>query len=227
MGEKQKSTLWLRWVAANTLGEIIGLGGTFSVGALAISRLGDQPGVLFVLVSFLVAVFSGAIEATIVGLAQWWAMHPWFQTITRRAWWTATLIGALIAYVLGYLPSTIMHLGEQAAQTQPASSSQGAEPAQWIILLLAAGLGVVAGAMLSFAQWLALRKLVKGAGWWIPANMLAWMVGMPLIFWGIDAAQKGQPVWQAVLIMAGVLCLAGAVVGGIHGLFLVRLADQK
>ncbi len=203
MGGKQKSTLWLRWVAANTLGEIFGLGGTFAVGALAISRLGDQPGVLFVVISFLVAVFSGAIEATIVGFAQWWAIHPWFQTITRRAWWTATLIGALIAYVLGYLPSTIMHLGEQAAQAQPAAASQGAEPAQWVILLLAAGLGVVAGAMLSFAQWLVLRKRVKGAGWWIPANMLAWMVGMPLIFWGIDAAQKGQPVWQGSIDFGG------------------------
>jgi hypothetical protein len=56
--------------------------------------------------------------------------------------------------------------------------------------------------------------------------MLAWMVGMPIIFWGIDAAQKGQPVWQALLLMAGVLFLAGAVVGGIHGLFLVRLASS-
>ena len=115
MGDTRKRTLWLRWVAANALGEIFGLGGTFAVGALVISRLGDLPGVIFVLVSFLIAVLSGAIEATIVGLAQWWAMHPWFQAISRRAWWSATLVGALVAYVLGYLPSTIMNLSEQAA----------------------------------------------------------------------------------------------------------------
>ncbi len=219
-----KRTLWLRWVAANALGETFGLGGTFAVGALALSRLGSQPGVMIVLVSFLIAVLSGAIEATIVGLAQWWAMHPWFPAITRRAWWSATLVGALLAYVLGYLPSTIMNLGEQTAQAQPAASAAVAEPAQWIVMLLAAGMGVVAGAMLSFAQWLALRKKVAHAGKWIPANMLAWMAGMPVIFWGIDAAQKGQHVWQAVLLMVGVLCLAGTVVGGIHGLFLVNLA---
>jgi hypothetical protein len=81
--------------------------------------------------------------------------------------------------------------------------------------------------VLSFAQWLVLRKKVKQAGWWIPANMLAWLVGMPIIFWGIDAAQKGQPPLQAVLLLAGVLCLTGAVVGAIHGAFLIKLANPS
>jgi len=222
-----KRTLWLRWVAANALGETFGLGGTLAVGVLALSRLGNQSGVLIALVSFLIAVLSGAIEATIVGLAQWWAMHPWFPAITRWAWWTATLVGALAAYVLGYLPSTIMNLGEQVQSASESAAASAAEPAQWIVLLLAAGMGLAGGALLSFAQWLVLRKKVAYAGWWIPANMLAWMVGMPIIFWGIDAAQKGQPVWQALLLMIGVLCLAGAVVGGIEGLFLVKLASSN
>jgi hypothetical protein len=54
--------------------------------------------------------------------------------------------------------------------------------------------------------------------------MLAWSAGMPIIFWGIDAAQKGQPLLQMVLLFAGCLFLSGAVVGGIHGAVLVRLA---
>jgi len=120
------------------------------------------------------------------------------------------------------MPSTIMSLGEQTSQTAAA-----AEPEQWIVLLLAAGLGLVGGAVLSFAQWLALRKTTRGAGIWIPANMLAWMLSMPLIFWGIDAAQKVQPVYQTVLILAGVLLLAGAVAGAVHGLFLVRIAERN
>jgi len=215
-----RQTLLLRWVVANAVGELFGLGATFAVGVLVMSRLENQAGVGIVLFSFLVAVASGAIEATLVGLAQWWAMHPGFPTITRRAWWQATLMGALVAYVLGYLPSTLMSLGEQASQ------APAAEPPQWIMLLFAAGLGAVAGAVLSFAQWLAMRKKVERAGWWIPANMLAWLVGMPIIFWGIDAAQKGQPPLQAVLLLAGVLFLTGAVVGAIHGAFLVRLAGQ-
>lgn len=220
MSSQARRALWLRWVSANAFGELFGLGGTLAVGGYLISQLEIQSAIGFVLISFLIAVLSGAIEASVVGLAQWWAMHPWLGAITRRAWWQATLVGALLAYVLGYLPSTFMNLDEQTSQA-PAS-----EPAQWIILLLAGGLGMVAGAVLSFAQWLALRKRVERAGWWIPANMLAWLAGMPIIFWGIDAAQKGQPFLQAALLVCSVLLLTGAVVGAIHGAFLVWMAGE-
>jgi hypothetical protein len=215
-----KRTLWLRWVGANGIGEMFGLGLTFAVGVTIISRLGDQQNVLSILIAFLVAVASGVIEATVVGLAQWWAMHPWFPMIQRIAWWLATLVGALMVYVLGYLPSTLMSLGEQTTQSQ----APVAEPAQWMVLILAAGLGVVGGAVLSFAQWLTLRKNVSRAALWMPANMLAWMVGMPIIFWGIDVAQKLSGMGWVVLFIAGVLLLTGLVVGAIQGAFLVRLA---
>jgi hypothetical protein len=57
--------------------------------------------------------------------------------------------------------------------------------------------------------------------------MLAWLVGMPLIFWGIDAAQKLDGLFWLILVMAGVLLLTGLVVGAIHGIFLVRLAKLE
>jgi hypothetical protein len=223
MSSTDKRTLWLRWVAANGLGEMFGLGLTLAVGALVITRLGDQGGVSAILLSFLVAVASGAIEATVVGLAQWWAMHPWFPVIARRSWWFATLVGALLAYVLGYLPSTLMSLGEQASQ----SSASAVEPAQWIVLLLAAGLGAVGGAVLSFAQWFTMHKKVARAYVWIPANMLAWMVGMPIIFWGIDIAQKIDGLPWMILFITGILLVTGLVVGAIHGAFLVRIAEAE
>jgi hypothetical protein len=121
------------------------------------------------------------------------------------------------------MPSTLMSLGEQTSQSQ----ATVAEPAQWIVLLLAAGLGAVGGAVLSFAQWLTMRKKVARAFLWIPANMLAWMVGMPIIFWGIDAAQRVSGLFWVILFTAGVLLLTGLVVGAIHGAFLVRLANSK
>ena len=175
-----RKSLWLRWVGVNALGEALGLGLTFAVGYAAIMNFQDQVGVAVVLINFLVAVASGGIEATIVGLAQHWAMAPWVPNIARRDWWLATLVGALLAYVLGYLPSTLMDLAEQAAP----STASIAEPSQIVVLLLAAGLGVVGGAVLSFAQWQVLRGKVHRAGLWIPANMLAWLFGMPVIFWG-------------------------------------------
>jgi hypothetical protein len=223
MNSRTSSTLWLRWVAANGLGEMFGLGLTFAVGVVVISSLGNQQSVSVILMTFVVAVASGAIEATFVGLAQWWAMHPWFPVIGRAAWWFATLVGALMAYVMGYLPSTLMSLGEQASQTQ----TPGAEPDQWLVLLLAALLGAVGGAVLSFAQWLTMRHKIQGSSIWIPANMLAWMVGMPIIFWGIDVVQKMNGLFWLILMMAGVLMLTGSVVGAIHGFFLTRLVKTE
>ena len=214
----RKNQLWARWTLANAFSEMIGLGLTFAITGLFFSSLGEQNSAGSILLSFAVAVLSGAVEATFVGLAQWWAMQPWFPSMERSAWWRGTLIGALIAYVLGYLPSTLMSMGEAASSTAPV-----AEPAQWIVLLLAAGMGAVGGVVLSFAQWLAMR----GKGIWIPANVLAWLFGMPVIFWGIDLAFKMSALWQSVVVMATTLFVAGAVVGAIHGLFLMRLADKN
>ena len=219
MTDKQ---LWTHWTLANAFSEMIGLGLTFAITGLYFSSSGEGTTFTGILLSFVVAVASGAVEATFVGLAQWWAMRPRFPSIGRYEWWRGTFIGALVAYVLGYLPSTIMSMGEAAGSSGPA-----AEPPQWAVLLLAAGMGAVGGAVLSFAQWLVLRKKVHPAGIWIPANMLAWTFGMPVIFWGIDMAFKMSMVWQSVMLMAGTLFVAGAVVGAIHGLFLIRLVDNS
>ncbi len=214
--------LWYRWIIANAFGELFGLGLTFIITGLAFSKLDSQHTITSILLSIVFATASGAVEATVVGLAQWWAMHPWFPAIERFAWWRGTLIGALIAYVLGYLPSTLMSMGEATASNAPV-----AEPPQWIVLLLAAGMGAIGGAVLSFAQWLAMRGTVRRAGRWIPANMLAWTFGMPVIFWSIDLAFKMSALWQSGLVMAGTLLTAGVIVGAIHGWFLVSLVEEK
>jgi hypothetical protein len=215
-----KKHLWLRWTVANGLAELLGLGATFATIGLLVSRI-DTGRITGILLTFALTVASGAIEATLVGLAQWWTMHPAFPKIKRFAWWRATLIGALLGYVLGYLPSTLMSMGGTAAQAAQT------EPPQWLTLLLAAGLGAAAGAVLSFAQWLVLRRQAKRAGSWIPANMLAWACGMPLIFEGMDLAFKQSAAWQSVLVIGAAILLAGLVVGAIHGRFLVRMDEKK
>lgn len=218
--DDRRNVLWLRWTIANACSELVGLGATFATIGLLSSKI-DTQHLSGILLSFAIAISSGAIEATIVGLAQWWAMHPWFPMIGRFAWWRATLIGALLGYVLGYLPSTLMSMGEVATQTPQA------EPPGWVTLLLAAGLGAVAGVVLSFAQWIVLRGRVKRAGLWVPANLLAWAFGMPVIFWGMDIAFKQIEVWQSILVVGGTILLAGLIVGAIHGRFLVMLVEKE
>jgi hypothetical protein len=150
-------------------------------------------------------------------------MAPWFPRISRFGWWLATLVGALAAYVLGYLPSTIISLSQTITEAPPTA----VEPPQTIVLLLAVGLGIVAGAVLSFAQYLVLRGKVSRAGWWIPANMLAWAIGMPIIFGAIDLAFKLPEVWQSTSLMVFALLGVGAIVGAIHGAVLVTIAGAQ
>lgn len=212
--------LWLKWVAANAVGEMIGLGTTFAVLGLGLSAASGISGILGILLGYGLAIITGILEATVVGWAQWRVINPWLPKITFKAWWGATLIGALIAYCLGYLPSTIMSLQDQSTQTA------AVEPEQWVILLLAAGMGLGGGLVLSYFQWRVLRKHVDGARVWLPANMLGWILGMPLIFWGIDMVQKIEDPALQILFIAGALLVTGAIVGAVHGIFLVQLVKQ-
>ncbi|MBD2081798.1 hypothetical protein [Leptolyngbya sp. FACHB-17] len=86
-----------------------------------------------------------------------------------------------------------------------------------------------AGVLLAFAiaQWWVLQGKVSNARLWIPANMLAWAVGMPVIFWGMDLAFKMTTTWQLVCVIGSTLLAAGAIVGLIHGRFLMVLSQAK
>ncbi len=211
--------LWLRWVLANSLGEMIGLGLTLASIYASFTWLGEGQNISAILAGTGLMVATGAIEGTILGLAQWTAMHTYFPTIRLRAWVLATLAGALVAWAFGSLPSTLMSLNAKAANTP----SKAQEPETWLMLLLAAGMGAVLGLVLSFFQWLVLRRHVPQAWTWLPANSLAWLAGMPIVFWAIGLIQEGMQLLLAILALAACLIATGAVVGAIHGVFLVRL----
>ena len=175
-----------RWVAANALGELVGLGGTGLIGFAYYRYAGEPAGVPAVLAAFGVAVGSGVVEATVLGLAQHWAVRPWLPALRARRWWFATLWGALAAYVLGWLPST-SPLARQRRRPCPgrrrratpvgrASRSGRPRPRR------RRGAGL--------RPTLELRRHVAHAWRWIPANMLAWAVGMP---WSSSASTS----WSA------------------------------
>lgn len=133
-----------------------------------------------------------------------------------RSWVSATLLGAVAAWALGMLPSTLMSVLGRAEEQSPTPVSGALQ------LLLAVPLGLVAGAILGFPQWRVLRRHVRRAGWWLVANALAWACGMPLVFVAAGVRPAAGTLTTAVMVAAS-LAAAGAVVGAIHGAFLVRL----
>jgi len=220
MNDKRGLSLWLRWVLANCLGEAVGLGATFAIGFALFSQMGEPQGVLPAIGMALLMTSSGFLEGTVVGLAQLLAMHQRFLQVPRRAWVSATIVGALVAWFLGSIPMTLTSL------SSPGQQAAGPEPQAATILLMAGVMGAFAGLVLGFPQWLALRRVVAGAWLWMPANCLAWALGMPMVFSAIDLAQRGGSAAWAVTTMAMAVAITGAVVGAVHGLALVRLASQ-
>ena len=231
-----RTELWRRWVAANAAGHLVGLGLTLMVGFGAFALLEGQSGLRATLGIGALVVAMGAIQGTVVGLAQWWALQhaepiaetatqpvpPTVSAIPRRIWWAATLRGALIAWFLGALPGILTSL-----MADPANGAVEPTPAPSFgqTLLLAAMMGVVLGFVLALPQWRVLRRHVARAGFWIPVNSLAWALGMPLIFAGFNAAQATPSPILALATTVVALVLSGTVVGAVHGIALVQLAQ--
>jgi hypothetical protein len=209
----------LRWVLANSVGEALGLGITALLGVAVVSSLGQGTCVLVTLALAAFAILAGTlIEGTVVGTAQWLVLRRRLPGMRWSAWAMATGAGAFLAWILGMVPSTVLSL--RAPGGQEAAS---AEPSGIVFFGLAFLMGLVLGPVLGFAQWLALRRFVSRAALWMPANTLAWALGMVVIFAGVNPATGGGFGPGAALILALTLTCTGAVVGATHGFALVWL----
>jgi hypothetical protein len=214
--------LYGRWVAANGVGELLGLGATGLVGWRVATWLGEPPSAGRLFVTLLVAVGSGTLlEGILVGWAQAWALRFRLPRLRRGRWMAATALGACLAWILGMVPSTLMALSGPAPSGPPPAWLEG--PAQYG---LAAALGLVLGPVLAIPQSLVLRSHTGRPGIWIVANAVAWALGMPLIFVGVGAVGFMTSQTAAVIMVAATCLAAGVVVGAVHGVALVRLVAR-
>jgi len=212
--ESRGVAFWSRWVLANLLGELAGLGIVGMVGYGALLAFGEPTSATHVISFAVLAVGLGAVEGGIVGYAQHVVLRRRLPQL--HGWVRATVLGAVIAWALGMLPSTLVSL------LGSAHPEEAVEIPDVVQLLLAVPMGLAAGVILALPQWRVLRRRVLHPGWWIPANALAWACGMPLVFVaaGVRPEMNG---WWAAFAVVGSLAAAGAVVGAIHGAFLVKL----
>lgn len=217
MTEGTLEGFWPRWVAANALAEFVGLTATLAMAAGTFAADGTAPLLTALLLAAGVAVLGAVVEGAAVGTAQWYVLRRALPRLRWRAWAIATLVGAAVAWMLGMLPSTLLARGAQSA------AATGAEPSVAMQMLLAMGMGFALGPFLGVPQWLVLRRFVPRAGWWVLANSVAWAAGMPTIFLATGLIQPGYPT-SAIAALVGLGCLlAGAVVGAVHGAWLLRL----
>jgi len=216
---------WLRWVLANALGEAVGLSAVLLVGFGVLGpRLAGLTGAWPAVIGLVAGVLLGIFEGIVVGAAQGIVLRARLPRLALRTWIVATVIGAMVAWGLGMLPSTLMGAGAGAGAGADASGGQAAaDMPEALTYVMAAGMGLVAGIVLALPQWLVLRQHARRAGWWLPMNGLAWLCGMPIVFLGMGSIPAGANVWQALPIVVAATAAAGAVVGAINGLVLVKV----
>ncbi len=200
--------LWRSWTLATAVGELAGFAVPTVVGLTAFRLLDKPEGGAAGMVMYALLVAAGMGEGAVLGMAQWLVLRRWVTRVGRRAWVLATSLAAGVAWALGLLPSTVGGLGD----LHP--------------IVLVAGAIVLAVTLLGsigVAQWLVLRRHLPRAGWWAPANALAWLLGLPVTFIGPALVPDGSPpaVWATVFIVSGVLM--GTIVGAVTGIALVRL----
>jgi hypothetical protein len=216
-----RSGLLRRWVVANALGELAGLGGVALLGAALVPAVQQTvPGATGHLATAGLVVALGSVEGWVVGHAQARALGP--TGIEAGPWIRATVLGAVLAWALGMVPSTAI-----ALLRAPGDAPAGAGPPLTVRLLLAAGLGLVAGPILAAVQVRVLRRYAPRPGRWLLANALGWALGMPLVFMAIRALALEGPRPGAIAGSAAAILLAGAVVGLVEGAFLVPLLSSS
>lgn len=211
--------IWAQWVLANAASETVGLGATLLIGTFLLVQA--EPTIGAIPSAALGVLVATMIEGLVVGTAQWLVLRRPLVKMKWRSWALATALGAFIAWTLGMLPSTMLFTGPETGAGAPGEMSD------LLVYAPAAGLGLVAGSILGAPQWLALRRHLPKAGWWVPANALAWMLGMVMVFIGMSFIPAQGITWPVALVLLLCVVAAGAVVGAVHGLVLIWLLYQR
>ena len=128
--------IWLRWILANVVGEVVGFGLAGMTAAVAFQAMERYQGLEQIMAGIAAILAVGCLEGGAVGLAQWLVLRVELPPVTGRAWIGATVAGATVAWGVGMIIGT--QAGHVAASDVPVSPLVGA-------LVI----GVVAGALLS------------------------------------------------------------------------------
>jgi hypothetical protein len=186
---------WRRWTAITTAGELAGFAVPATVGALATAGGWPAP------VAFSAVLAAGFMEGCALGYAQARGWRSRLPALPAGRYTVATGIGAVFAYALGLLPSTV-----------------GPPPA----VLVVAGLALLGS--IGTAQWLVLRRAGLDRPVWIVTTAGAWLAGLAVfMLTAMPLWQPGQAWWLITVIGVGCGLLMAFTVAALTGLAALRL----
>lgn len=209
----------LLWIVACAVAELLGIA---AAGAwwVALDRINPDPmGYGAKLVMLAGKGASGLVEGVVLGLLQGMALRRIYPRLNLKHWIVATAGLAIAGW----------GTGSSFAIFSPAAASSAApfDPGPLTTILLAAGFGLVVGALFGLVQALPLRKAATNALWWVPANALGWAAALPSIYLAASTGSEDQPLWQvAMLGVAGGL-LGGLLLGLVTSIFFRSMPPRQ
>jgi hypothetical protein len=192
-----------RWATATFLGETLGFAVPGIVGAGAYAA--GLPDAAFVML----LVCAGTAEGAVLGFAQTVGMARELPVVPRRDWVRATAGAAAVAWAFGATAGVF-------SERMPLAAMIALWGVAGTVILLSIGT----------AQWLVLRRYVSNAGWWVPANAGAWLLGVGVVFAAssILTEDTQAAVIGLVAVLSGVAM--AAIVAVVTGATLVWLVAE-
>ncbi|MEO8260987.1 MAG: hypothetical protein ABI566_00345 [Pseudolysinimonas sp.] len=185
------------WVVTCAGAEAIGMGASASA-----ARLADGlPPVAWLAI----VIVGGLVEGTALGVLQARWLGRRIPGLSRVGWIVVTLLIAGVGWALASAPSA---LGSPDGQPAPPMAS---------VLLGAAALGAVMGALMGVAQALVLRHHVHHPWRWIGISAAAWTPAMVVIFAGATIPDASWPTPEVIALGVVTGVVAGGLLGAISG----------
>jgi hypothetical protein len=207
---------WRQWVAANMAGEVVGFGLAAAIGSVLGAWMATATGAAQVGIAAVLVAAVGVVEGSVVGGAQWLVLRRHLARLSARAWVTATVGGATLAWGVGMLVGSLA-----AGMMEGSGTAPDIPPAAWLAGPLV--IGAVAGSLLASVQWWVLHRLGYQAGWWVPAHALGWAGGMVVAFGGMAAMPDGAAPAAWIVAGGGIGLAMGFIAAAVSGLALVAL----
>jgi hypothetical protein len=206
--EPSARLVWRDWILASCLSAVIGVG-TATVAGVALFRFFGPHWFRYAASFVAFTVVNAGVTATL----QYRVLVAPLPYLHRNQWVLSTLLGSILTWSAAFLTPFAEDLLSDGASEW------------WLTQETSIALGVGLGFGMGIAQMMALIEWVRDPWKWVVGSTLAWAVATPALWYVAREMGSDEPL-RALPLAAGLLLLAGVVVGLIEG-FVVRSLGHR
>jgi hypothetical protein len=186
--------LWLWWVLASVVSYLIGR-------ILPTKLFGTSP---------LVSLIELPISVTISTIPVIWVLHRYLLHFNWKQWIVVNIVGLLIALValivvalVDFIYLGLLFMGVSISTHQPPVTNAITPMIRDVLVY--ATVGPIFALILSLAQWRVLKRYARehGLGLWVSANIVSFLIGVPLLIAVKDAISNDY-----IITLFGIVIIA-------------------